>query len=104
MNMGDISADMDIFKNACAMESVVDELLLEAGDAFELYKQEQEVPTTTSTLVYGRTWFALVEARKPVCPRRPKQILSTVCTYGTNGRGTETWQHQQKVSQMTSLK
>ena len=35
MNVGDISADVDIPENACAIESIVDQLLLEAGDAFE---------------------------------------------------------------------
>ena len=29
MGLGDISADVDIIENACAMESIVDELLLE---------------------------------------------------------------------------
>ena len=35
MGVGDISANVAIFDNACAMESIIDELLLEAGDAFE---------------------------------------------------------------------
>ena len=75
VNAGDISTDVDIPKNACAMESIVDQL--EAGDAFELYKQEQEVLTTTSTLVHGGTRFALpktekevVEARKASVPKK----------------------------------
>ena len=45
-----ISADV---KNACTMESIVDKILLEIGDAFELHKQQQEATTKPSTLVYG---------------------------------------------------
>ena len=43
MGVGDISANVDIFDNACAMESIIDELLLEAGEAFEVYEQQQGV-------------------------------------------------------------
>ena len=62
------------------MESIVNELLLEIGDAFELHKQQQEATTNASTLVRGRTQFAVPKTGKevaeeiPVCPRRPKQI------------------------------
>ena len=38
MGLGDISADVDIIENACPMESTVDRLLFEIGDAFELHK------------------------------------------------------------------
>ena len=54
----------------------MDELLLEIGDTFELHKQQQEATTNTSTLVQGRTQFAVpktekevVEARKPSVPK-----------------------------------
>ena len=87
MGLGGISADVDIIKNVCAMESIVDELLLEIGDAFELHKQQREATIKPSTLVHGRTVFAVPKTKKllkqenPVCPRRSKQILSTVCSY-----------------------
>ena len=51
----DISTDVDIIENTCTMESIVDKLLLEICDAFELHKQQQEATTNTSTLVHGRT-------------------------------------------------
>ena len=84
---GNISTDVDILENTCTMESIMDALLLEAGDAFELYEQEQEVPTTTSmsTLVQGRTRFAVpktekevVEARKASVPKKT-QIDTKYC-------------------------
>ena len=54
----------------------MDELLLEAGDAFELYKQEQEVPTSTSvsTLVRERTLFAVPKAEKEVVEARKASV------------------------------
>ena len=63
MGLGDISADVDIIKNAHAMESIVDKLLLEIGDAFELHKQHQVATINTSTLVHGRTRFALLKKK-----------------------------------------
>ena len=47
MGVGDISTNVNIIENACAMESIVDELLLEIGDAFVLHKQQQEATTNT---------------------------------------------------------
>jgi hypothetical protein len=77
MGVGDISANVDIFDNACAMESIIDELLLEAGDAFEVYEQQQGVASNASTPVHGRTRFAVpkteeevVEARKASVPKK----------------------------------
>ena len=52
MGLGDISADVDIIENACTMESIVDELLLEIGDAFELHKEQQEARTNTNISPY----------------------------------------------------
>ena len=54
MGVGDISANVDIFDNACAMESIIDELLLEAGEAFEVYEQQQGVASNASTPVHER--------------------------------------------------
>ena len=60
MCLGDISADVHIIESTCAaMESIVDELLLEIGDTFELHKQQQDATTNTSTLVHGRTRFVV---------------------------------------------
>ena len=77
MDLRCISVDVDIIENACAMESIVDELRLEIGDAFELHKQQQEATRNTSTLVYGRTRFAvpktekeLVKVRKTSVPKK----------------------------------
>ena len=39
MGLDDVSADIDIIENRCTMESIVDKLLLEIGDAFGLHKQ-----------------------------------------------------------------
>ena len=64
MGLGDIFTDVDIIENPCAiMESIVDDLLLEIGDAFELHKQQQEATTNTCTLVHGRTQFAATKLR-----------------------------------------
>ena len=49
----------NISKNACTIESIVDELLLEIGDTFELHKQQHKATTNTSSLVHGRTQFAV---------------------------------------------
>ena len=72
-----VSTDVDYFDSACAMESIVDELLLQAGDVFELHEQQQEVTTNNSTLAHGRIWFAVpktdeevVEARRASVPKK----------------------------------
>ena len=57
MGGGDISTDINILNNACTMNPTVDELLTEAGEGLELYKQQQVVPTTSCTPVHGRTRF-----------------------------------------------
>ena len=77
-----ISADVDIIKNACAMESIVDELLLEIGDAFQLHKQQQEARTNTCTsiLVHGKTRFALSKTEKEVVEARKISVLKKTQT------------------------
>ena len=74
MGLGDISADIDSIENACAMESIVDELLLEVGNAFELHEQQQEPTTNTSTLVHGRTRFAVPKTEKEVTEARKASV------------------------------
>ena len=36
------------------------DILLEIGDALELHKQQHKATTNTSTLVHGRTQFAVL--------------------------------------------
>ena len=62
----DISADDDIIDNACTMESIVDNVLVEIGDAFKLYKQQQETTANTSILVHERTRFAAPKTENEV--------------------------------------
>ena len=90
MGVGDISANVNIFDNACAMESIIDKLPLEDGDAFEVYKEcYNKYLHKAHGLLYQKLKKYL-KLEKPVCPRRPKQILSTACIYEINGRCTET--------------
>ena len=53
-------------------------VLLEFGDAFKLHKLQQEATTNTSTLVRGRTLFAVAKTEKEVVEARkisvPKKI------------------------------
>ena len=74
MGLGNISADIDIIENACSMEFIVDKLLLEIGNAFELHKQQQEATTNTSTLVHGGTRFAVPKTEKEVVEARKTSV------------------------------
>ena len=76
MGVGNISANVDIFDHACTMESIIDELLLEACDAFEVYEQQQGVASNPSTPVHERTRFSskeeVVEAREASVPKKTR--------------------------------
>ena len=65
-----VSTDVDKFDNTCAMESIVDEILLQAGNAFELHEQQQKIATNNSTLVYGRIQFAVPKTDEEVVEAR----------------------------------